>query len=125
MKLHPCQTCGACCTKFTVKFYWRETEDPTLRVPTELTVENGPFHNAMQGTTSNRHIRCVALRGQLCKQVSCSIYEHRPTPCREFMASFEDGTKNERCDQVRIEIGLNPLTRNDWSEKQPLEKSKA
>jgi Fe-S-cluster containining protein len=114
MAEHPCQTCGACCTKFSVRFYWREIEDPILRVPARLTEECGTFHNIMKGTTGNRGLRCVALEGNLGKRVGCSIYGNRPTPCREFEASFESGIKRDRCDHARIEIGLKPLRSEDW-----------
>ncbi|MGZ3650518.1 MAG: YkgJ family cysteine cluster protein [Bdellovibrionota bacterium] len=116
--LHPCQTCGACCAYFRVSFYWREAEEPVddrlAPVPVELTDERGDFYRTMKGTSSKHHSRCVALEGKVGETVGCSIYSLRPTPCRDFQASFEDGTHQPRCDQARAKYGLAPLSRKDW-----------
>jgi Fe-S-cluster containining protein len=53
--------------------------------------------------------RCTALIGEVGKQVACSIYENRPTPCREFAVYLDDGTPNPKCDELRAGIGLPPL----------------
>lgn len=54
--------------------------------------------------------RCIALRGAIGSFVSCGIYEHRPSPCRAFRYSYENGgPREERCDQARAAIGLAPL----------------
>ena len=53
--------------------------------------------------------RCSGLTGEVGREVSCSIYENRPTPCREFPVYFEDGTPNPKCDELRATIGLPPL----------------
>jgi Fe-S-cluster containining protein len=58
--------------------------------------------------------RCEALDGTLGVAVACSIYAHRPAPCREFVPSWEDGVPNPACDAARDRIGLPPLTRADW-----------
>ncbi len=47
--------------------------------------------------------------------VACKIYESRPTPCRDFTASFENGEPNPRCDQARARYGLPPLTPQSWN----------
>lgn len=47
--------------------------------------------------------QCVALRGQLGEAVECSIYENRPTVCREF----EPGSKECRDARIRAKnLGL-------------------
>ncbi len=49
------------------------------------------------------------------EEVACKIYESRPTPCRDFTASFENGEANPRCDQARARYGLPPLTPRSWN----------
>ena len=44
--------------------------------------------------------RCVALRGKMGRQVSCSIYEVRPRACHRVQAG------SARCLQYRHERGL-------------------
>lgn len=115
---HPCQSCGACCAHFRVGFYWREAEESAEPgrppVPVELTEDYSNFNRCMKGTNTKHYNRCVALEGKLGATVSCSIYSSRPTPCREFAASFEDGIRKPRCDQARAAYGLAPLSRADW-----------
>lgn len=48
-------------------------------------------------------IRCVALTGRVGEQVACSIYERRPSPCREFEAG------DYACNKARMRHGLPPL----------------
>lgn len=56
----------------------------------------------MRGTES-QPVRCVALQGELGKQVGCSIYAQRSSTCREFTLG------EERCNQARGELGLPPI----------------
>lgn len=60
--------------------------------------------------------RCVALEGTVGDTVRCAIYDRRPSPCRNFKPSFENGKREERCDQARIAMGLEPLEPSSWSE---------
>lgn len=115
-KLHPCQTCGACCARFRVAFFWREAEKgfTTHTVPSGLFEESDDFHRTMKGTAEKNPRRCVALEGRVGDFVNCTIYENRPSPCRDFTASYEDGKKNPRCDEAREGIGLKPLRREEW-----------
>lgn len=54
--------------------------------------------------------RCNALGGEIGTEVACGIYEKRPTPCRDFKYSYEDGGPKEvRCDEARSKFGLHPL----------------
>ena len=119
--LHPCQQCGACCAKWRVQFYWREAEksDSSHPVPSGFFEELSDQMRAMQGTTAKHRPRCVALSGRIGEEVGCRIYESRPSPCRAFAASFEDGKKNPRCDEARIAHGLKPLTLADWGGEIP------
>ena len=78
-------------------------------VPVELTSKVNDFRAAMKGTEAG-HGRCVALRGEPGKGgVSCSIYQNRPTPCREFDAWLPDGKPNPDCQRLRAQLGLKPL----------------
>lgn len=106
--LNPCLTCGACCVSFRVSFHWLELASAGGVVPDELTGPLTPHLAHMQGTNSRR-IRCVALDGDIGCQVACRIYEQRPSPCREFPWSGQDGLVNERCERARAQHGLPPL----------------
>lgn len=119
MKQHPCIGCGACCAHFRVQFYWREAnqgEQPEQRisVPMEMTEELDSRFRCMKGTNDKHHPKCVALNGKIGKDASCTIYSARPTPCRDFKASFEDGHRYQRCDDARMFHGLKPLQPSDW-----------
>ncbi|MEZ4321993.1 MAG: YkgJ family cysteine cluster protein [Myxococcota bacterium] len=117
-RLHPCLECGACCAAFRVSFYWAEADDGHGSVPADLTVPISPHLRAMVGT-ERAPPRCVALQGEVGVQVECSIYAARSSTCREFSASFEDGTPNAMCDRARARHGLRALTPADWTERRP------
>ncbi|MDX5626825.1 MULTISPECIES: YkgJ family cysteine cluster protein [unclassified Brenneria] len=108
MSDNACMHCGACCAYFRVSFYWAEADDGGGAVPVLLTEPVTPFLRCMQGTNSKTP-RCVALKGEIGENVSCSIYSDRPSPCREFMQSGENGRINEACDRARARYGLPPL----------------
>jgi Fe-S-cluster containining protein len=108
MSLNPCTSCGACCAFFRASFYWAEIDEAGGTVPTELTQQVSPFMRAMKGTFGQRP-RCVALQGEIGKEVGCSIYEKRSSVCRDFPVAWENGVPNERCDKARIAHGLEPL----------------
>lgn len=82
-------------------------------MPDELTRQVSPHHLAMLGTLAEPP-RCVALTGTIGEQVACSIYELRPSPCREYVPSFENGERNLRCDEARLRHGLQALRPEDW-----------
>jgi len=120
-KHHPCIGCGACCAFFRVAFYWREAEpDGLWKVPLERTVDLDSMQRCMKGTEVKHHPKCVSLTGRIGKNAHCSTYENRPSPCHNFIASYEDGTHNPRCDEARKAHGLRPLRREDYG--QDLEK---
>jgi len=115
--IHPCQKCGACCAYFRVSFYWREGDlaSTPAPVPSELSQDLSDFLKIMKGTEEKRINRCIALDGKIGSRTSCTIYENRPSPCRNFTASFESGSRNKRCDEARCAHHLKPLTPEDWS----------
>lgn len=118
MKTHPCMKCGACCSFFRVMFHWSETLPDSYNVPDELITEASQHLNAMKGT-SKKDPHCIALEGKVGELVSCKIYDRRPSCCRNFQASYENGIKNHRCDQARAGKGLAALTLSDWDGLQP------
>lgn len=88
-----CVKCGACCASFRVSFYWGETsahEHGT--VPAELTTAISPHHVCMKGT-ERKPVHCIALEGEVGREVSCNIYELRSSTCRQFEAGSEDCAK--------------------------------
>ena len=107
---HPCLSCGACCAAYRVSLHWSEAE-PTLGggVPRDLTETVDPHRLCMRGTWA-RQPRCVALEGTIGDAVRCTIYDARPSPCRELRMSWEDGTHSPQCDKARLRHGLPPLT---------------
>jgi Fe-S-cluster containining protein len=113
---NPCISCGACCAHFRVQFYWREANrgESDHPVPAHLFEELTSQHRCMKGTNDKHHPKCSGLRGRIGVNALCSIYSLRPTPCRAFKASFEDGQRNERCDEARARHGLRPLVAGDW-----------
>lgn len=105
----PCVHCGACCIGLRVSFYWGEGDDaPGGWVPVQFTRKLAPHLRLMRGTDQRRP-RCAALEGAVGEAVRCTIYDRRPTPCREFNWHGEDGTPNPRCNQRRADVGLPPL----------------
>lgn len=105
---NPCITCGACCAYYRASFHWSECADGYGQVPVELTDNLTPHRRVMKGTNSKTP-RCIALEGEIGNCVNCSIYDVRSTVCREFPFSYQDGIKNERCDNARMAHGLQPL----------------
>jgi uncharacterized protein len=99
-----CLSCGACCAAFRVSFYWAETDlDPLGSVPSHLTRQVNQHYVCMAGTEKSP-VRCVALQGEVGKQVSCAIYAQRSSTCREF----EAGT--DACNRARAKLNLPAIT---------------
>jgi len=106
---NPCLGCGACCAHFRVSFYWSEADSAAGGVtPADLSVKLTPFLSAMRGT-EKLPPRCAALEGEIGARVRCTIYSQRPSPCRDFRASWVEGPRSERCDRARAAHGLPPL----------------
>ena len=101
-----CQSCGACCVSFRVDFHpvelaggafaWGSRDVQTTLVPAPATMVR------MCGTDAAEP-RCVALVGDIGQSVNCSIYDGRPSPCREF------DTVHAACNRARQRCGLAPL----------------
>lgn len=93
----PCVGCGCCCKFFRVSFYHGELDtQPGGYVPEALTASVTPFRACMKGTESGEG-RCIALQADN----RCSIYEKRPSVCREFPALLEDGSLNPECVRLK------------------------
>jgi uncharacterized protein len=98
-----CQACGACCAHYRVSFYWGESDaHPGGTVPQHLTIPITPYRIAMRGTERSPS-RCVALAGEVGRDVGCTIYAQRSTTCRDFLA------RTSECDKARGAYGLPPL----------------
>lgn len=96
--MNPCQSCGACCVSLRVSFPVDEV-DGCLGglVPQALTESYGS--SACMRTMADG--RCVALRGIVGEEVSCAIYELRPSSCREFAPLAALGRSNAACTDAR------------------------
>lgn len=95
-----CQRCGACCALYRVSFYWAEADDaPGGQVPAGLTQALPPLERCMRGTAS-QPVRCVALQGEVGREVACGIYDQRPSPCRAVQAG------DAQCRKARAHWGL-------------------
>jgi len=111
---HPCLMCGACCAYYRVQLEQNEVDNQNHSIASHLLVEfpqEGQF--SLKGTTK-KDPRCAALEGKIGESVSCAIYDQRPNCCRAFLASFEDGNRNYRCDAARKAKNLPPLTPEIW-----------
>lgn len=102
-----CQSCGACCASFRVDFHPAELARGAFAwgpgVPLPMTVPVTPATVRMRGSDAFEP-RCVALAGEVGKAVVCSIYDGRPSPCREF------DTSDDACARARRNHGLPALT---------------
>ena len=101
-----CQTCGACCVSFRVDFHPAELAGGAFAwgegVPAELTVPVTSAIVRLCGTDAAAP-RCVALSGRIGEAVACTIYDVRPSPCREF------DTGHAACAKARQRHGLAPF----------------
>jgi hypothetical protein len=91
-----CRTCGACCREayHSVTVSMR---DPVVWQEPELIVRHGArFEIRREGP------RCAALEVDDSRRYGCTIYEHRPRPCREFEAG------GRHCLDARRRVGLSP-----------------
>jgi len=98
-----CQSCGACCASFRVDFHPAELAGGAFAwgegVPKEMTVPVTAAIVRMRGT-DDAAPRCVALAGEIGQSVKCTIYDGRPSPCREF------DTEHAACNRARQRCGL-------------------
>ncbi len=112
--MHPCLSCGACCTQYRVAFHWMESDECTPGgVPAAMTERLDGHRLCMRGTRS-LPVRCAALDAEIGVRSRCTIHPSRPSVCREVDASWEHGRPSPQCDRARIAHGLAPLTAADW-----------
>lgn len=84
-------------------------------MPSPMVVRSGEL-GTMKGTDEKHRPACMALDGIIGTKVGCKIYSNRPSPCRNFLASYEDGIHRPRCDEARRKHGLRPLGREAYGE---------
>ena len=102
-----CRRCGACCVNHpenaAVGFTsWVEVRDDDLLLARADLVKKLVVRDA-EGVPHLRIApdgRCLALRGALGGDVGCTIYHHRPSPCRSVQAG------DELCLRYRAAHGL-------------------
>ncbi|MCA9244022.1 MAG: YkgJ family cysteine cluster protein [Phycisphaerales bacterium] len=96
-----CRQCGACCLTFDVLLNTGESAAFAARPDlVSLTVlYNGPFFPPPRFMRREADGRCAALSGGL-SACHCTIYEDRPTLCREFEAGSAD------CLAARARLGI-------------------
>lgn len=115
---NPCLACGACCASYRVSFYWAEAGDDGTGVPIELTGRLSLHRSFMLGTNEPEP-RCKALLGFIGLKVSCAIHPRRPSVCRDFTASWENGVSQPGCDAARAKYALLPLQPHHWEPDRP------
>ena len=79
---NPCMTCGACCA-FSASLF-----------------------TGQKLTMLAERFRSVALAGTPGENAYCSVYKNRPSTCREFAMSGENGIANEACNRARAKYEL-------------------
>ena len=97
---NPCLQCGACCATYRVSFYWSEVTEGGL--PNASVEQLNPWLSCMAGTNQSSP-RCRGLEGEVGKEVFCTVYAGRPSPCHEVQPG--DG----KCNKARVRHGLAPL----------------
>lgn len=97
----PCQSCGACCKYFSIKF----DQNNNNHVPKEHIIKISKNINAMKGTDKFKG-SCSAFTGEIGKSCSCTIYEKRPSVCRAFPIWLKSGRQNPKCYKARVFHGL-------------------
>lgn len=103
---NPCADCGLCCSSYRVSFSWIETSGfKEKSVPLELVEKVSEQLVCMKGTKEGNG-PCVAQ-----KEGGCSIYDRRPSVCRDFEVWESNGSVSERCQGLRVKAGLEPLPR--------------
>jgi hypothetical protein len=81
-----------------VSFYWSEAG----ALPASHIEQVSPLMACMAGTNSAAP-RCAGLTGAVGQDVQCTVYDLRPSPCREV----EPG--DDKCTRARTRHGLAPL----------------
>lgn len=106
---NPCQTCGACCATYRVSFHSGESDEFVGgSVPAGLIEPITAAMVCMRGTAAQPP-RCIALRGEIGREVRCAIYEFRPSACCDFAPLAAVGRGDEACNDARRRHGLPSL----------------
>ncbi len=114
---NPCFECGQCCQKLRVSFYHGEIATNSSDVADhlsmgtvlpEFTVQLTPYLACMRGTETGKQ-GCIALSHDAKEGYRCTIYDQRPSPCRDFNIFEEDGSLNPLCDKLRRAAGLSSV----------------
>jgi hypothetical protein len=87
-----CQACGACCVSPPENFL--QGYDAYIAVEPKDTILGRPdlkkklvvLREGQPHLRLDRDGLCLALLGAVGRRVSCSIYHHRPSPCRRVEA---------------------------------------
>jgi Fe-S-cluster containining protein len=113
---NPCFECGQCCQKLRVSFYHGEVlrdqgGELIGAVPPDLVTQITPHMVCMKGTETGKQ-GCIALHHDDQQGYRCTIYEQRPSPCREFNTLNDDGSINPLCDKLRKAVGLTGVRTN-------------
>lgn|SRR5574343_271635 len=105
-----CESCGACCASYRVDFHPSELASRVggAGVPVAMVIPLTPKLMRMKGT-DDAAPRCVALRGEIGREVGCTIYADRPSPCHEFNPWAALGIVDAACDRARRRHGLPPV----------------
>ncbi len=101
--MNVCQACGACCATLRVTFPADEADiHPGGSVPAGFAERYGNVF-CMKTTADGR---CLALRGEVGRGVSCRIYSQRPSSCRDFGPMAALGRGDQACNDARRRCGL-------------------
>ena len=104
-----CRHCGACCVSFRVTLPRGELDsEPGGQVPVALTQAFTPTTACMREHPDHPG-RCIALTGEVGGEVTCTIYDRRPSACREFAPMAALGLGDDACDEARRRQGMPPL----------------
>jgi len=101
-----CQSCGLCCCVPLIKADGKAAYDRLLSYPAIHEITYRWWHGYEQTDTEQgywmrmREGRCIALEGELKKQVTCTIYPDRPNVCRAFEAG------SDACLHLREKAGI-------------------
>ena len=99
-----CIHCGACCATFRVSFYWAEGS----ALPPNYTVALTPVYDCMAGTNQSQP-KCIALQGEVGREVSCSVYAARSSTCKEVQLG------DTQCQKARLAHQLPPIVFHESS----------
>lgn len=96
---YDCQTCGACCSCFSGVVVYSAEIYKDGKIVNEILHKNVVKNNqSSYYRLEQDNFRCKHLEGVLGENVSCNIYENRPSVCRQF----EPGSK--KCIEARKKV---------------------